>query len=421
MRAGIAALAASFLAGLAQAAPAPIDFTARGLAVQANQRDADPAVYNYADAFLARYRAACGQVRTGEGRCRIAIVGDSTGAGWGAGTGTISANARARSFPTYLAAELSARGMPAQVENVFGTAAVNTSPDVAAQTPAGYTAAYAAYDPRVAFGGGSGSWTVYASNVPGGGWWQAVAGTTQSIAFTPTIPVDRFEVMAPTYPGNGSFDLKIDGGAATMLATNAAAGMTRLTVAAASAGIHTLTITPQVANTGTAYVGWIDAWNGAAPAVSIANMGFPGSTTGQWTDSGAVYRSPYAVPYYGAALAIVDLGINDWKDAGTGVAGFQANYQALIAYLKNGGADVILVAPFPSSTSRAPVAQQAAYIQVLYTLAKANNCVLIDMTKRFGSYAAQTSLTPGQYADALHPKATVYAGAARLIANVLLR
>jgi lysophospholipase L1-like esterase len=227
--------------------------------------------------------------------------------------------------------------------------------------------------------------------------------------------------MAPTYPGNGSFDLRIDGGAATVLTTNAAAGMTKLVVTATSAGIHTLTVTPQAANAGTTYLGWIDAWNGAAPAIGIANMGFPGSTAGQWTDSGAPYRSPFAVPYYGAALAIVDLGINDWKDAGTGVAAFRTTYQSLIATLKAGGSDVIVLVPFPSSTSRAPVAQQAAYIQVLYALAKANNCVLIDMTRRFGSYAQQAALTPSQYADALHPKATLYANAARLIASVLLR
>ena len=140
-----------------------------------------------------------------------------------------------------------------------------------------------------------------------------------------------------------------------MLATAGAAGMTKLTVVAAAVGTHTLTITPQAGNTGTTYLQWIDAWNGAGSAISIANMGFPGSTTGQWTDAGAPYRAYYAAPYYGAALYIVDLGINDWKDAGTGVAGFRASYQALIGQLKASGADVLIVAPFPSSTTPSKV------------------------------------------------------------------
>ena len=43
------------------------------------------------------------------------------------------------------------------------------------------------------------------------------------------------------------------------------------------------------------------------------------------------------------------------------------------------------------------------------------------MTKRFGSNALQSGLSPSQYADTLHPKATLYANAARLIAGVLTR
>src|SRR3954469_6767848 len=87
--------------------------------------------------LLARWRAAKARVRAGTGDAFVGVVGDSTTAGQGAGTGASYTNgAKTLSVPSRLAARLTAIGLRASADSVFG----NQNVDSATRANANYVA-----------------------------------------------------------------------------------------------------------------------------------------------------------------------------------------------------------------------------------------------------------------------------------------
>jgi len=363
----------------------------------ARAQNFSPEVYNYDPAYLAKWRVARSRVRAGDARAKVATVGDSTTAGQGSGGSALN-SLRSRSYPAYLAKALAGSGIPARHDNIFGSSGFSTN--------------YPLYEPRVTANG----WTP-GSAISLGGTMYSTNGTT-AFRYTATGSlVDTFIVYLARNPGLGTVNISIDGGAATSVATAGTGGVIAQVITTTAGTSHYV----EVARTtgGDVYIVGIEAYNSAVPDVAVLNVGSSGTRLGDWVANTNVGFSPLpALQVLAPDLSIINLGINDWTQANVDVAAVKVQYQTLITGAKVSG-DVIIVVPVPSQITRATVAQQAALIAPMYDLAKTNNCVLIDMTRRFGSWA--TANAGGFTYDDLHYNALGYADEAQTVCQMLLR
>lgn len=359
---------------------------------------------------LARWRKALANVRTGQGRAKVACVGDSTTTGWGAGTSTNGlAGARAKSFPTYLASVLAGMGLPTNTNSIWGTANLDNGQTIGVLL-------YGDYDTRVVYP----STFTSPSASPlvdslGGRLFRCASPNTSSLVFTPTGSIDTVNVHYVKNSGNGTFTINFDGGATAATVDSNAAGALAAQNLTIAAGAHDVRVQRSVG--GTVFVVGIEAYLSTAPAIDIWNMGAPGWKAGDWAYSVNAWSPANAIQYANPDLTFINLGINDWKDTPTDIATYTTNMQTVITAAKSGGGSCILVVPFPSQTTRASVAQQASFVQAIYSLASANGCGVVDMTSRFASWDAANAL--GFAYNDLHPNSYGYADMAAAFARVL--
>lgn len=388
---------------IALAAPASAaDPAARALAVQARAQATSGifGLHNAGPATLAHWRKGKAQVLAGVASTSICTIGDSTTAGIG------PANpGRPKSYPSYLTRKFNAVGLSARSESWWG---------IAGQAS---VSAYSSYDPRVTFGTG---WAT-GSNTLGGAIPTAGASVTTAVSFTPTSSVDTVDIYYQQGSGFGTFTVDIGGAALATVNSGSptTAALVKLSVPLGAAGTPTINL-KRNGTGGAIFIAGMVARNSAAPAIDVLNMGWGSSTTTLWNDASFPARPRAAIGVVAPALCTINLGINDRTDSyAVSIDSYRANLSAWVDTLQAQGTDVILMIPIPSAAARSPLAQQAAYNQVVRDVAAAKGVPWIDMTEVWGSYDAQNALS--YYADQVHAFEAGYADEADLLFRVLQR
>ena len=342
------------------------------------------------------WNAKAANVRSGASRARVLCIGDSVTFGQGAGTPDAFTGARALSYPAQLAVKMAAAGLPAINESFFagfGGGATKTT--------------MVAYDSRIAAGAG---WSAGLAPVTaGGGHWFNNSDLT-ALSFTPSIPVDRFTVYYFTEPTFGNFTIDVNGGATTPLSQNSAKSLASVTLTPAL-GTNTINIRRV---SGYVRIAGVIAWNSAAPAVDVVNLGWSGSTAVGWNDTTDPWSPLNALGTLAPDLTIIKLGINDWQTNIT-LANFKTGLNALITRARLTG-DVMLCSPNQTGGSALSTAQDT-YINVLRDIVDSANVRLSDGYVFHGTYAALNGA--GKMFDTLHPKAVVYDAEAAMLSSVL--
>lgn len=108
--------------------------------------------------------------------------------------------------------------------------------------------------------------------------------------------------------------------------------------------------------------------------------------------------------------------LNNWLDQVMPTT-YYADMQTIITAAKLTG-DVLLVVPVPTVFTLAALVYQQAIQAEIYALSKANNVPILDMTKRWVSYANKSTLYS---ADGIHPTAIGYSDEASAIAKIILQ
>lgn len=379
----------------------------------ANLTDMQRAVYpiqNYRPEYLRNWRKARANVRAGLARAKVAVIGMSTEMGYGAGTGSPALDgARDKSWPARMAQILTSAGLPARRRNICGSNLANAATDTQVKAYHGGTIIVEA------------DWEIRGAISLGNDWWGCVSPNTGNLVYTPGEVWDRCDVYSATAAAAGLLRLTATGGSDVDFNLDAAGSYTKTTVSAPSALI-TNALTCRRVSGGTVSMSVVDPYNSTAPDVAVLNMGWSGSVASDWSTSAQPWYPPNALPVVAPNLTFISLGINNWTDTPVAtVAAFKTSVQTLITAAKQTGSigDVVLVIPFPSSTTRASVAQQKQFIDAIYQLARLNGCVVMDFTKLFTSYAISNPL--GLYNNELHPNELGYWDAGNLAANLLLR
>ncbi len=350
---------------------------------------------NNRPASAASWNAAAAQVRSGATRKRVLCIGDSVTFGFGGGSGDATTGARVASVPARLAAKMTASGLPASNESFFAGS------DLSAIT----VPVMLAYDPRIAAATG---WAFNTVNPTAGGYSWINTSSVGALSFTPSTAVDTFVVFYYTEPGSGDFTLDIDGAGQTAHSQNVAKSYAALTKTAAL-GTHTINIKRTA---GSVRIAGVLAYNSAAKAVDVINMGWCGATASNWNDATDPWSPLNAIGVLAPDLTIITLGINDWSVSN--VTAYKAGLNALITKARLTG-DVVLCAP--NQTNNSDDVTKASFVAALREVAEAADVRLIDHYEAQGTYAALNGA--GKMFDTLHPKAVVYDSEATMLASML--
>lgn len=374
-----------------------------------------PGVYNFHPKNYPITRKALASLRANGTRFNVLCLGDSTTAGGYAGG---VSNAIAGSYPRFLSDMLTASGIQCGWQNFNGEHNING------------TSTLPVIDTRVTLGSG---WAPFTSGgYCIGGYPLINSSNTNQITFTPTIQTDTLDVFY--LDGSGAYDnFTIGTGAAGATTpttggsvTVAKSNLIKKATATYTLGSNVWSVKKANANSDNLLIQGMVAYNSAQPEMQFLNCGAFGKKLSFLQDS-TYYFNPLSAlttsgnATYGNPLAIIDFGINDWI-SGTDPSTYLSQLTALVTAYQNAGTEVLLVVPVPTNpASSAPptLAAQAAIARQIYAVAAAKNCAVVDLTYRWGSYAAANPL--GYYGDAItHPSKLGYADVAMAIRQFFL-
>jgi len=362
------------------------------------QTDYKPGYLNFDPNLLRKWRKALAQVRAGTGFAKLACYGDSTTRGTGAGTGgSLNVDGQANGYPRRLADMLNSYFIPARHSAVWGGGWGSGGSDA-----------------RLSMGAG---WAISGANGFNalGGATLSNNSTTNVLSFTPTGQFDTCVVWYGRQTSKGTFNLDIDGGSATSVAT-AGVTATLSQTKTASLGTHTVNITPTTIGQGIDIVG-IDCYNSAAPDVRVWNCGRSGAIASDLALAGNAIQSLTVLQTVAPDLTVLNIGINDMV-AATSQSSYQASINAIITGARVTG-DIVLMVPTPIDPGNATQDLQNQFRAWLLDLAKSNSAPLIDMSARWINYSAAN--TDGLMGNGNHPSALGYADEAAAIANLIAR
>lgn len=346
-------------------------------------------------------KAMLARVAAGTGRGRIVFKGDSTSAGAGGGDPASPqqlGGAWANRTSAVLAARLTATGYPALDGAIVGD---NGAKDYVPLP---------SYDGRIALGATS-PWVMSGGQAVAGGHYFYSPGGGGTVDFTPTVAVDRFEVVV--FNVGGSYGFRIDGAPPSSVTAvgatvsgglvappNTGAGLTRITVTAASIGTHTLRVTSGAEGV----MRSLRAWSSGVAAIDILNHASNGATSGDQATVGNGWSNMDSLGFDAPDLTIVNLGLNDIGNQ-VGVAAYRANLEAIVTTARLSG-DVLLVFPHPAGSQFAVNA--TAYRDAAADIAATRGVAFLSLFDHFGGVF--TPALQARMADGLvHGDAAFYA------------
>lgn len=349
-----------------------------------------------ASTALAKWRKARAKMQAGVSNAKVLAIGDSSEVGSGStGVTGYVAGGRTTSPPVLLASMLTARGLPAQAEgSTFGN------------PTNGNASVFLAWDPR---------WTVDQ-------WWTQVTSVTAGIGlkqaradvsgyqtkFRPTGNVTTFVVWYATLSTARNFTWAIDGGSTTVVQTGTGTvGVASVVIPAGTSGSHELTIT-----SGTSlpqFIFAVQAYDSGTKTVEVLSSGVAGARISQFASAAAGYDYLNILGAFAPDFVQINACINEWGGS-YDIPQFKTNLATVITKAKLSASvlvktgvpsDITYVAASPGGKS---LAFQQTYVDAAIEVALANDCMVLDTWRMFGSREGDTSI----YTDELHPNQAGY-------------
>lgn len=337
---------------------------------------------------------------------RVAIIGDSTDRGQSFGVGTSQAT---NAWPMQLASALQTAGVNAGAQNVW----CDGGSWGQAQTIANFLTG----DARC---GVTGAWALGSGKSPGGNAFACTA--TGTMTFLPQGNFDTVEV----YWRDGALgrNITVQIGSDTPVAINST-GPTQLAMTPVTAvggvGHQTITLTWVAGSAGAL---GISCYDSTRKEVTVWNWGICGGTSTNMVDNSDTAVGRLACMTAAKTkpdLAIVEGGvINDWRTSLDVTTVTIPNLTSMVTTLKGGGSDVILRVPNFDNGSAGLTAQQQNYVNAMYQVSAAQNVGIIDIRKKWVSYANAVTNGWNTASDAVHPTAAGYVDIGNVVRDVIL-
>lgn len=344
------------------------------------------------------FKSAVDGVRTGRGRARWAVIGDSLTAGYGSnghpgGTepGVAPNFVRRRSWPSLLSDLFTTHGIRSRADAVW------TSNNPAARSVGAYTES----NSEVVFTGSG--WELIGA---GNSYFTTRSSKQGTLTFRPEFAADRLDVYYAVSPGNGGFTVADDTGLLARVDTGGTTSSFGNTVVKrTAASTEAFRIEPTATGvrnaSGPIYVFGLVPFDTTTPRLEIWNMGIAGSRASDWTRNVDGYDLRPAIKTISADLWSVQLGANDAAWA-VPPSTFLSNLENLLEACGTGGAaDKLIVASHPADPSPSPFDLPDEYRGGFAKLASASRLMPpIDFSC--------AGLTAADYFDTIHLTASGY-------------
>lgn len=238
-------------------------------------------------------------------------------------------------------------------------------------------------------------------------WRSTTVGDTATLNFNGNGIV----ILTSAWTNGASFNYSIDGGNAVTVtpysSTNNQCYPT--VISGLSDGDHSIVITKL--NTASFYLIGAYPLKGTK-GMRINNMGKRGAVVYYATVAGAL---PSEFSYWGPVLSVLTYSANDYIGS-TNVASFKSSMQTLITEAKKYG-DVLLLPIGLNPTSYSP--PLSSYVNAMKDLAISNNCVFIDMYRKWGADWTYAKNMMSFYSSDVHPTIAGHADIANTILKVI--
>jgi hypothetical protein len=315
-------------------------------------------------------------------RCKIGLIGDSTGMGYGG----LPNNFLQHSITAYMAQALAAAGYNSTYDSNFGTGNENNS------------------DSRLVM---TGNTSAPIGSLAGGAYQLSAAGT---LLFTPNNAWDTVDILGYNQNGIGPMSL-IAGSVTTPFGT---LNQTQLgvnpTIQTFSTGAAPAVQTLSIGWTsGSIDVLGIICYNSKAPAIEVYNFAGGNQPSATYASTSPAYGALNAILQTGVQAVFYELGINDGITNVTPAA-FGTNVLSCVNALQAAGIEVILMMPPIVPGASYSTTLFPGYLKQLQAIALSNNVPLINWMDVYGN-----GLALGSDAGQPHPDNAVYQDKANYI------
>lgn len=346
----------------------------------------DGDVFNWRSDNTKRLQRSLGKAING-GAAHHLVIGDSISQCY---TGSITFRSV---WPYLLRQHLSSRGVP-----LGGTGWVPTGMAWDGQNPK---------DPRIALT--SGTWSDIYGDL-------ASSSSGATLTFTSDLPGTAIAVAYPTT--GGVFTVSVDGGApVTVTPAGGSLAVATYSVTGLADTVHTIQVV-RTSGTVTIYGFKVSKSTG----LQIHNMALVGVSANNWASEAL---TPRTRGWLTNRLSIspdvvhIALGANDLNYSRT-TTQCVADIETIAGQWED--SDIILHAmPAPSPAASVPTPPSDAtwqdYIARMRALATSLDCPLVDLYRRYGSYA--TANANGLMGDPVHPNPSMHGDWALLVANLV--
>ncbi len=343
--------------------------------------------------FRTAYRANTGNVP-------IAFQGNSTTRGVDEGAVPYGSQYNSYDVAYQLANALNTAGIPAGAENWFGLSGANFNDYF--NVPG-----HGTRDGRWATSGG----TIFGTEKLQGGTAMQFPGVASGATYTTVGSVDKAVIYWQDLgAANRIMTYSVDGGATTNLTTSGVTAMRATSpISLGAKGVHSIAF--NWVSGGTTLFFGIDTYDSSRNQISIWQQGISGGTSANMIDDGGAPGGGRItqLTLFPPKLIFTEMGIvNDWR-TNVAVATSQANCTSFINSMKAINIDVILVIPpWDNATGTGNTANQAQYVAAMYAAAAAADVPVVDIRKRWTSYAAAVAAGWQRGTDNVHPSTAGY-------------
>lgn len=304
------------------------------------------------------------------------VMGSSSEMGKGTGTGPDNIfGARANGYWIKAFERLAANGVPTSSQDSYGAHGLTSYADLAP------------YDTRFTYTG----MTISGNTTLGGLYLVHPTTGANELTFTPTIPVDAFEIEHFNTAA-ATLYASVDGGAEQTIVLDGTGGIIKTTVNT-TLGAHTLKIRGPNPTTGTANTLGIRAFNSAAIELRALVAGIAGANTNDWYASTTIYAPMSMLKRLAPTYAIFVFGGNETFTSTASLQNFINRYRVCVwAALAAGSKPIFVLKPFTTDTPDVPSGSNVwspRQIQnAVIALATEVNAPYYDMNIATGSWAS---------------------------------
>ena len=244
--------------------------------------------------------------------------------------------------------------------------------------------------------------------------------TTNALAFQPQTPISHARIYYIQQPGGGVFSVEVAGVGLITQDTNGTLALAYVDWTSGGTVFSGSPANVKYVSGGQVNIAGFECWNNNC--VTVINTSLGGSAVGDWSANATATDWLNGVLTIAPDLVIMAPGINSMP--GTSLATYQTQITTVVNALQAAGIDIIMLTPVPQNptdgTHNNSVATQDGYVAVNVAMAAQFSIPLVHVYQYFGSYAKSSVAPYTRYVDTwTHPNLAGYSAIRAMVYDLM--